>query len=117
MGPKLSSEPKMERMPRVLDFINSHTGRLALGNDTCGRIAAAGAQAFCAACMSCSKGEVILEVSYNKGQLHLMLSFAGKGQARPYGLAPALFASQKCRIKLEQDRGNWLWTATWEVQP
>lgn len=108
-------EPSLGAIPQVLGYLESRCTRFTLGSDITRAVSSAGTQAFCAACMGAQKGLVKVELSLQQGILSLKVGFMGKGKARPYGLAPALFHILGCRTQLEQMGYHWLWTASWEL--
>ncbi len=114
-GPELCVEPSLESMPQVLGYLERQGVRLAIGGRKIRAVNSAGAQAFCAACLTAHKGLVSVELAMQQGILRLKVGFSGKGKARPYGLAPALFTPLGCRTVLEQVGYRWQWTASWEL--
>lgn len=108
-------EPSLDAMPQVLDYLESQCSRLTPGSGLVRVVNSAGAQAFCAACMTASKGLVSMDLTVRQGTLGLKVGFFGKCKARPYGLAPALFSPLGCKTQLEQAGHHWQWTASWEL--
>ena len=108
-------EPSLDAMPQVLAYLESQCSQLTPGAGLVRAVNSAGAQAFCAACMTASKGLISMDLAVKQGTLGLKVGFFGKCKARPYGLAPALFSPLGCKTQLEQAGYHWRWTASWEL--